>query len=315
MRYVAQWGYFSFAVTADRQTVYIGNQGMASNPEHPVQTSEVPVTHAEDIALDGDYAYVVNTGKTRAGDFSDDVGLRVVARSDSTSLKGGAFDTDGSPTSVAVAGSYAYVAEGPVRIIDVSNPARPRKIGTFAEDVDEVIVRGERAYLAGRGGLQVFDISDPTSPRILGTLALDDLPADLALSGAFAYVAVNDLQLGDDADGVNHGLRIVDISEPSVPREVAAFDTPGPISGVAVDGRRACITYTGYRRDEPERLQVIDVTDPTALQPSETFVLENPAGAEVVGGGIRVMDIAVTEGYAYVAGWHAGVVAVELPRE
>jgi len=326
LHYVAQRGSLTFAGAVDRRTAYFGDAktvevANVSDPERPTSEGRAGVPLANDIALTEDYAYVVNNGLSVAGDASDDFGVRVIARSDSTTPQEvGALNTDGTPVSVAIAGSYAYVAEGAVRVIDVSDPARLRETGTFGEDVTEVVTSDGHAYLAGGEGLHVFDVTDPAAPRAMGALALDDSPADLAVSDDVAYVAVDDLKASEDADGVNHGLRVVDVSDPAAPEKVAVFDTPGPISGVAVNEGRACIAYavpdedeTAFEvPDEYELLQIIDVTDPSALRPGDTFVLQDYSDA---GGDVDVMDIALSGSYAYIAGWHAGLLVVELPEK
>jgi hypothetical protein len=52
----------------------------------------------------------------------------------------------------------------------------------------------------------------------------------VAVSGAYAYVA-----------DYNAGLRVIDVSNPSSPREVGFYDTPYYASGVAVSGSYAYV--------------------------------------------------------------------------
>ena len=79
----------------------------------------------------------------------------------------GSVDTWGEATRVAVAGSYAYVADGGLglQVIDVSNPALPTIVG-FAMTQGGAVgvaVAGSYAYVAVDGGgigLEVFDVSN-----------------------------------------------------------------------------------------------------------------------------------------------------------
>lgn len=67
----------------------------------------------------------------------------------------------------------------------------------------------------------------------------------MKVKGNLAYVA----------DG-NMGLQIIDVSQPTAPREVGNVDTPGRASDVALTGNNALVA------DGFHGLQVIDVSDP-----------------------------------------------------
>jgi hypothetical protein len=45
--------------------------------------------------------------------------------------------------------------------------------------------------------------------------------------------------------GIQAGLRVIDVSNPSSPREVGFYDTPGWASGVAVSGTYAYVADGG----------------------------------------------------------------------
>ena len=86
---------------------------------------------------------------------------------------------------VQVVGRYAYVAAWDVRdvhpgydvglvVIDVSDPTRPRRVGSYGTSAGAVRVVGDYAYVLGsRDGfltvdLLVIDVRDPTQPREVG---------------------------------------------------------------------------------------------------------------------------------------------------
>jgi hypothetical protein len=77
---------------------------------------------------------------------------------------------------------------------------------------------------------------------------------------------------------------VIDVSNPSSPREVGAYDTPGSALGVAVSG-----TYA-YVADGSEGLRVIDVSNPSS--PREVGFYDTPGDA---------WGVAVSGTYAYVA--------------
>jgi len=225
---------------------------------------------------------------------------------------------------VAVSGHYAYLAqwyEG-LQVIDVSDPANPRRVGGYDTPGGAwgVAVSGQHAYVAdGLAGLQVIDVSDPAKPRWVGGYDTSGNAYRVAVSGNYAYVADLDagLQVIDVSDPANlrrvggydpsgasgvaisghyayvaaldAGLQVLDVSDPANPRRVGGYDTSGRADDVAVSGHYA------YVADAWGGLQVIDVSDPA-----------NPrwvGGYDITG---RAYNVAVSGNYAYVAvtGWH-----------
>lgn len=99
---------------------------------------------------------------------------------------------------------------------------------------------------------------------------------DVTVSGDYAYVA-----------DMEHGLRIIDISDLTTPAEVGSYDTPGDAKGVTVSGNYA------YVATDWVGLSIIDISDPTT--PAEVGFYDTPEDAK---------DVAVVGNYAYVAeGW------------
>ena len=159
-------------------------------------------------------------------------------------------------------------------------------IGQIGGDMRAVVTQGDHIYVGIGPGLVVFD-STPNNPTVIGqTAPLPDLITDLAIAGRYAYVA--------DGDS---GLRIVDITDPTAPNEVSAYDTPGFASGVAVAGRYA------YIADGGSGLRIVDIVNPAA--PHEVGAYDTPgyAASVMVAGryayvadgvsGLRVVDVAV----------------------
>lgn len=160
---------------------------------------------------------------------------------------------------VAAFGSLAFVGksgeacpEAGVDIVDISDPASPRKLGetdhhadTSMEDVDVIRV-GERDVLAvglqrcrreggGRAGLELYDVTDPRRPRALSFFdvarfspevgGVHELDVTATPDGrALALLAVPNLEArtaGGDGRGGTGDLLIVDITDPGRP-ELAA---------------------------------------------------------------------------------------------
>ena len=83
------------------------------------------------------------------------------------------------PQDVKAVGNLVFCAGGgyepgqyALEILDVSDAAAPRRIGTFGESdwAYEVLVAGDRAYLWNGEGTRVLDISNPTEPRAIAFL-------------------------------------------------------------------------------------------------------------------------------------------------
>ena len=205
----------------------------------------------------------------------------------------GSYNTPGSAHAVAIAGNYAYVADGGAagtggfQVLDISDPTNPVSAGSYStpDYAYSVAIAGDYAYVADRfSGLQVLDISDPTNPWFAGSC---DTPGDayvVALAGDYAYVADYDF-----------GLRVVDISDPTNPVSAGSYDTPDHAFSVAIAGDYA------YVADRSSGLQVVDISDPT-----------NPVSAGSYDTPNQAFDVAIAGDYAYVADYEAGLQVVDI---
>jgi hypothetical protein len=139
----------------------------------------------------------------------------------------------------------------------------------------------------------VFDLSEPSAPVGVGGLELGhgwisplcvcSYAHDLAFSDGYAYVAERSYAGGS-------GLRVIDVSDPTAPVQVALVETPGEALGVAVSDGYA------YVADGGSGLRVFDVSAPSA--PIEVGSYDTPGTA---------WDVAVAGAYAYVADEEAGL--------
>jgi hypothetical protein len=107
----------------------------------------------------------------------------------------GTLDTPGTARGVAVAGSYAYVADqgAALQVISVANPAAPTLAGSAAiPGCQAVAVAGSFAYVVDGAALQVVDVSDPAAPVLLGSVDPPGVTAGVAVSSPHVYVATMD---------------------------------------------------------------------------------------------------------------------------
>lgn len=147
---------------------------------------------------------------------------------------GGATDTGGT----------ARIFNAYLSILDVHDPAAPTQIGRYQNDVIFIptgsggfALVGDLVYLGMGNGpaLYTLDVHDRAHPARIGSLAIN--PSDLRVAGQFAYVA-----------DVNAGLTVVDIRDPAVPVQRAAYGPLGYPTGVDVAGDLVFIASdTGLR--------------------------------------------------------------------
>lgn len=253
---------------------------------------------AIDIAVSGDYAYVI--------DFH--VNLHMIDISEPSSPhEVGLYDTPGdwnphiySAYGVAVSGEYAVVAAGAagIRVVDVSEPSAPVEVGVYpaehGERFEQVVVQRNFAYTAGQlwsfGRLSVIDISLPSEPILEGLLDFEEWGRvrDVAVRGDYAYLPHQ-----------NAGLSVVDVSDPSSPTEAGVFPCDRDCHFLSVEVSDHFVFAAGVG------LSVIDVSDPTApiligkstggtmwdLSLSGSYAF----GADHEGGAIEIFDVAVPE--------------------
>lgn len=149
-------------------------------------------------------------------------------------------------------------------------------VGEIGGESTVLAVRGPLAYLGEGHRLVVVDIADPTEPRRVGES--DPLPGriqKLSLMGDLAYVA--------DGSG---GLRVMDLSDPLRPLEVASLDTTGETRMVVVAESYA------YLADGPGGLVIVDVSTPTVPRRISSVDTHQDANALVLRDGLAYIAIA-----------------------
>jgi len=278
-----------------------------SNSAHPKRVGGYyPKGDARSVAVSGDYAYVAD------GDLEV---LDITAPAHPRRVGGYEFNFGGPALHVVVSGDYALVTYeswfdgtndqwGGLQILDVSNPASPRRLGgdTGVGTARGVAVSGNYAYVAFdgkysdvgsfRGHLEVIDISNPDSPSELGRCETMKL-FGVVVSGSFAYVVG-----GGFDDREMTGLWIIDVSNPANLRTVGFCDAGGAFMGVEVMGVSVSGNYA-YVCGQGQGLQVIDVS--------------NPTDPRRVGGdaGCATATAAVRQGKNFVAGHEDGLLIYE----
>jgi len=169
-------------------------------------------------------------------------------------------------TDIEISGSYAYVAEsrrsdysgGGLRVINISDPTQPHSIGFYDTPGDalNLAVSGNYAYIADNyQGLRVVDISNPSLPVEVTTVMPNTSAGsttDVVIANQRAYVA----------ESYDHGLHILDISDPTNPVTLGRY-ADRAVHGVAVAGNYAYLACTGTPTGG---LSVVNISNPATPQ-------------------------------------------------
>lgn len=161
----------------------------------------------------------------------------------------------GPALNVTVSGDYAYLAGAGVHVIDISDPAQPRRIGGFHEtlgNVNAVAIRAGYAYLADDWqGLRVLDMSIPGQLRSMG---LSHGPSGMTargvvVQGTYAYLT----------EGNGGGFWVLDITDPSNLWTVAGFEMQEEGWDLALAGDHVVVAF---QSSDGPGLLVVDVAEP-----------------------------------------------------
>jgi len=245
-----------------------------SDPTHPVQVSfnGLMGNPARDIHVSED-GQVHTSGAQRY--------QRLAVFADGSLHGSGAKDFDYGPYAVFGTSEVAYVGYGGyIFILDLLYPGFPPWSYFDAGGVGGLEVADGIAYIINGIGLRLYDVSVHNNPFYLGTLTTDMSFYDLALAGSLVYVAA----------GVD-GLRVVDVSDPTNPIEIGAFEDVYSVTWKSlVVGSYALLAH------DSDGVLVVDISDQ-----------ENPELAGSFPTSDAVRDIAVSGDRMYVAASDAGL--------
>jgi hypothetical protein len=288
-----------------------------SDPGTPTEVGslETPleiVLSSGGLAVAGDRLYAVLMGMAKGAlwvvDVSDPAWPREVAL----------METEYPVTRLVVAGDYAYLltfGRGLV-VTDISDPTSPQEaayLGSVGGDAAKV--SGPWLYTIGGGdGLHILDIASPPDVREVGFLAdpegKTDQPgqipegiksmvdlggfADVAVAGDYAYIPSR-----------SSGLRVVDVSDPSSPGEIARVESGWSAWRALLLGDHLfLLSFYLVKGEAPgSRLEVLDISEPESPVVVDTVELDilpwpGPlvaAGSHlyvVTPGGMVVVDVA-----------------------
>jgi hypothetical protein len=140
----------------------------------------------------------------------------------------GSYTGIGWTGGLAIGGDHAFVISDQLYVIEISDPANPRLLGSSSwGPINSILIIGNYAYLA-RGGcndyigcygrLVILDITNPVDPTQVGLYQTGWNPVnDVSVFGDYAFLATGGRFIMNDFGD----LRVVDISDPANPQMVS----------------------------------------------------------------------------------------------
>jgi len=186
----------------------INNIGEVNNIDESIELD------FDDIAVYNNYAYI--TGYNEGLNILD-----ISDKSNPTYIKSIVLPND-ETTSLTIDGNYMYLLNEGLRVYDISNPSSLVEVGHLGgQGCDDIVVRGNLAYITNGHYLYIVDVSDKTNPYIIGqynTNSSTTLLDELDVQDGYAYT-------GDYITNFNvsFDFRVIDISDPGKPYRVGWY--------------------------------------------------------------------------------------------
>ncbi|MEO8036255.1 MAG: hypothetical protein ABI837_17600 [Acidobacteriota bacterium] len=235
---------------------------------------------ARDIVVAGDTLFAAcGPNGLVIANVSDDAAPFVVSRT-------GAGDID--LTRVAASGTHTFTVQGSdlIRIYDTALLETPRLSATFREQAEAIAANASRLFVSGpvvdsfglrnETGvpLRVYDVVIPDAPRIVGEVRdLAGPVSGVATDGTLAYVVDPPY------------FRVIDVSKPSAPHELASLLVPNLQDHVKLSGDRAIV----YGRGDVDLFDVSDAYHPKLLGVFVSYG-RPPSNAAFAGAGNTIIE-------------------------
>lgn len=193
----------------------------------------------------------------------------------------GSVGTGSGPTSIQIAGNYAFVANPANNIIqafNISNPSAPI-VGDFVltdnYPIDMTIVNGY-AYVVNFNSntFQVINVSNPAAMTVVGSVATDQNPVSISVQGNYAYVANRN----------GNSIQVFDITNPLAPLLAGTLALSNAPQFIKTAGNYAYLLY-----QNSNVFQVIDISNPAL-----------PAIVGTTTAGYWLQKMTISGNYAYV---------------
>jgi hypothetical protein len=296
-----------------------------SDSNHPVRVGEAEeLRGARTMALAGDTLYVCRRG----------VNIVDVSDRSAPSVWGFVEGELQFPVVSEATGDRLYIVDWRgLHMFDLADPMSPEEVafsdtlpaGWSTAAVEGYLFVGQGLFGPSWtlwGCISVVDVSDPTGPKVVGALERENVVQDMTLMGRHGFAVDAQCQFG--AASCWGGLTVMDVSAPASTTTIGELELDGIEAehshsarwggrGVAVEGDRAVVIGGSYYKDifpgSAYGLLTIDVSDPGAPRRVGALFLAQDATEEDWWSGY---DVAVADGYAYVAAGEKGLRVVDV---
>jgi hypothetical protein len=292
----------SFAYVAARSWTNRPGGGLyvidIGNPAIPRLEGRYVLSNAVDVAVAGNYAYLIGEANRDGLSVSVPGFLDVLDISNPANPNRVArYLADEHTQSVALSGHFAYVADGlaGLHVVGISDPANPKRVGGYGPTsypvraatlgyytsaFTSVTVSNNQAYVAELflhydhgfsvvgSSVQILDVTNPTDPRRIGSSHVGEYDNDAMFAG---YVRGSHAQgmvpAGNNlfVAGGEAGLQVINISNPAIAQVLAQFHPGGYGPAITVVGDYAYVAeqrrFTGSNWIGGD-FQIIDVNNP-----------------------------------------------------
>jgi hypothetical protein len=163
---------------------------------------------------------------------------------------------------VDAVGTLAYlVHHQQLTIVNTSDPANPRIVGTYIEPntmyLDTVVVEHSVAYIGGTGVIAAVDVTDVGHPRLLSKVSVEDgsYVGDLHVAGNQLFAGLH-----------GKGFEVYDISDPRDMRLIGSYALGGA-HDISTKGPWFYVAGS----DDRVGLKVMDASNPELLEVEGTY--------------------------------------------
>jgi len=213
-----------------------------SDPANPKSLGIIPMEMTSNLVVSGGYAYAMGQmyNGVSIADITDTKNVWEVAR----------IDTSSRECQIAVSGSLLFTGIGRrLTVYDVSTPSSPKQVGNYELAVSDHLVTELPFYQPG-------ELRWANWASII----------DLQTSGNYIYIAFGAGQ-----------VRVIDVTIPSTPREVATASTGGFAISLAL---RDNLLYVTQSDKDSQKLQmsIVDISQPENPRQLETVITESVFG-------------------------------------
>lgn len=264
--------------------VYLIKQGGAqdfividvSNPNNPSIEAILDIpNNPSDIAISGDYAFVTTTND------SSELIIINISNPSSPSIAG-TYNSPGNTNGLGihVSGSTAYLAKSngndEFEIINISSISSPTRIGflNLNGQANDIAVSGNYAFVGVNNlgeEFQVINISNPAAPV---KVAFRNLPG--TSSGLTIAMTGNTILLGQ-----GNFLHLIDVSTPTSPSVIGAFNAGDVVSDVAIDLANSSSYVFISTNSNSAEFQIVNISNlslPVLLKAIDVPTNENLTG-------------------------------------